>query len=95
MSGAGQDRAATSSSLFMRERPFTFFCAARAISACLVIPPSPSWPDPLASPLPLSCPVPAWPVSRCLAVFFATSSGWAENCLPFAVSARFLAVLRS
>jgi hypothetical protein len=38
----------------------------------------------VGSPLPL----------RKGAVFFATSFGCAENCLPFLVSARFLAVVR-
>ena len=82
MPPAVQDRAATSSSFFMRERPFTPFSAARAIRSCLVIP---------SSPPPSALPP---PVSRCLAVFLATSFGCAENCLPFAVSARFFSVLR-
>ena len=67
----------------MRVRPFTPFSAALASSACLVMPSR-------APPGPES-----WPVSRCFAVFLATSFGCAENCLPFAVSARFFAVLRS
>ena len=37
----------------------------------------------------------AVPVLRARAAFFATSRGWLENCLPAAVSRRFLAVVRA
>ena len=45
-------------------------------------------------PFPAAARVLAWPVLRYCAVVAAISAGWRENCLPSAVSARFLAVVR-